>query len=88
MPETHNVGYVVDRDQSAVRSPGDLQQKLVLLWLQTSRNSGLLAELQKSANFRSKLGQKLNVVLFVCHGHQLRSRYIVTRYYFRWNVMA
>ena len=51
MPKAHRLGYVAYRYLSAVRSTGNLEQQLVLLWLETGSIGSLLAKQEESANF-------------------------------------
>jgi len=55
--QAHHLGDVGDGDQGVVGCSGDLQHKLVLLWLEPGCGGGLLAELEESANLRAKFGQ-------------------------------
>lgn len=73
VPETEHLGDVTDGNKSAVGSTGDLQEELVLLWLQTGFRGGLLAELQKTPNFTTEFSQMLNVIAFSGHRQGLRS---------------
>jgi hypothetical protein len=57
VPKTQCISDVGDRNQGAVGSSSDVQQKLMLLRLQPCSRGGLLAKLQKSPNLVSKLGQ-------------------------------
>ena len=80
VPQTHYIGYVADRSQGVVWSACNLQEKLVLLWLQTSGSGGSLAELQETPNLMTEFRQKLNVIVFGSHRQELYYMYIVTRY--------
>lgn len=61
VPKTHDVSDVADRDQNVIRRSSDLQQELVLLWLQARGSSRLFTELQKSPDFKAKLREKLDI---------------------------
>jgi hypothetical protein len=45
VPKTQYISDVGDRNQGAVGSSSDVQQKLMLLWLQACGRGGLLAKL-------------------------------------------
>jgi hypothetical protein len=78
--KAHHLGDVGDGNQGVVGSSGYLQHELVLLWLQSGSGSGLLTELQKPPDLRSKFGQQLNLVAVGFSGHRFHARSIVTRY--------
>ncbi|HMF63548.1 MAG TPA: hypothetical protein VK608_05620 [Edaphobacter sp.] len=80
VPKTHHIGDVGDRNQSVVWSASDLQQKLMLLWLQTRCGCGLLAKLQEAPNLITKFGQQLNLIAFGGLGQGFHLRSIVSRY--------
>jgi hypothetical protein len=64
VPKAHHIRDVGDRNQSVVWSSSDLQQKLMLLWLQTCCGCGLLAKLQEAPNLITEFCQQLNLIVF------------------------
>jgi hypothetical protein len=82
--KSHHLGDVGDRNQSAVGCPGDLEEKLMLLGLESGCGGGLLAELEESADLVPEFGEELNLVAIGFAGLRLRHKNIVTRYDLRW----
>ena len=78
--QAKSLGHIRDRQDRTLKNSGHLQEKLVLLWMQSSFQRRTLAEVQKTAQFKAKFRQgsqqRVRTERHISNSHI----YIVTRY--------